>query len=881
MNELLKSVDLYPVEFEKTSLIRPYALLLLYMYSEDYIALVKLSTEKPPESYCGHIVVAYKDFRGRLHNYRHFDVPHGLSHTELADVENGISFYALTCTMPNDHPLFYCVSEIVDLRKKCSDSDLSKLNRLLFDVYEELNKYTKEHIKENIKDTLKDVLSRSSVCHQNENDDEIVKLIQFFLGASKGCVVHPYASAKRYLYGFPEDVFYSVAYNKREDALAFQLFYTLIGVNAKCESGNIPLELADFTADYLIYDETCDFYSEQPVWDCLRSTVANNARGVFLVHARTLLNFKSKCAGASYILSEKISHIVFLPFGTALLVVNSNKKSKGNVTLVDATCSETDFNVNRILMDIKNKRYCYDLNVNEFETSDFHFSLDAILGPRKRAIVAMEKNSIRFDEIVEEIFLMPFNVKNKRERVSTMSIREGYHPLKPYYCRKKQNFVWISENEALKRYKNKALFVLQGERKIIPVVFVYNDEDLIELYVSRPARLYKVDEEKVDIAYLVNEMNKEYYQTQLFPARGGSFPIHCNRKDLHNSYIILPDTHDSRTPAIRQSIYLNEAKQKYIRKLIKEYGLNINGDYENVRLQPRTLLNDNKYEIIECLGSGGFGITYKACRLIDEEGNPCKQIVALKEFFYSGIQGRGDDNKVVAPVGDIAEEISLVRRKFMTEARKIKELDSDKIIKVFDVFDENNTCYYTMEYIQGCNLDEYVNKKGFLAEQEAILIIRQVGEALKKMHEKQMAHFDVKPKNIMIGDDGRVILIDFGAAHKYMNNNTTFLDFSSPGFTAPEAINKDRFYPTYDIYSLGATLLFMLTGNSQAEDGSEIHGGESPEKQSFSELFNQNASLQTRECVLQATSFQPGLRPQSVDKFLAMLPLVNEMNGAM
>lgn len=872
MKEILKNVDLYPVKFEKTALIRPYALLLLYLYCEDYITLIKSDTKKPIESDCGHMVIAYNDLKGRLHNYRRFDVPHGLSHTELADVENGISFYLLTCTMPNDHPLFYCVSEIIDFRKDCSDSDLSKLNSLLFDVYEELNKYTKEHIKENIKDTLKDVLSRNNVCRQNENDDEIVKLLQFFLGASKGCVVHPYASAERYLYGFPEEVFYSVAYNKREDALAFQLFYTLTGVNAKCESGNIPLELADFTADYLIYDETCDYYLEPPSWDCLRSTVANNARGVFLVHLRTLLGFKSKCIGASYILSEKISHIVFLPFSTALLVVNSNKKSKGKVILVDATCHETDFNANRVLTDIKNKRYCYDLDINEFESSDFRFSLDAILGSRKRAVVAMEKNSVIFDEIVEEIFLMPFNVNDTSEKISTKSIREGYHPLKPYYCRKKQNFVWISEDEALKKYKNKALLVLPGVRKIIPVVFVYNDEDLTGLFM-RLARLYKIDEKKVDIAYLVNEMNKEYYQTQLFPARGDSLPhILFNRKDLHSSYIILPDTHDTRTPAIRQSIYLNEAKQEYIRKLIKEYGLNINGDYENVRLQPGTLLNDNKYEIIECLGSGGFGITYKACRLIDEEGNPCKQTVALKEFFYSGIQGRADDNKVVAPVGDIAEEISLVRRKFMTEAMKIKELDSENIIKVFDVFDENNTCYYTMEYIQGCNLDEYVNKKGLLDEQEAILIIRQVGKALKLLHQKQMAHFDVKPKNIMIGDDGRVILIDFGAAHKYMNNDTAFVDFSSPGFTAPEAINKNRFYPTYDIYSLGVTLLFMLTEHFQADDGSVICSGEYPQELGLGELFNKNVSSQTKECILRATSLHPGLRPQSIDEFLAMLP---------
>lgn len=106
-------------------------------------------------------------------------------------------------------------------------------------------------------------------------------------------------------------------------------------------------------------------------------------------------------------------------------------------------------------------------------------------------------------------------------------------------------------------------------------------------------------------------------------------------------------------------------------------------------------------------------------------------------------------------------------RNFMTEAMKIKELHSENIIKVFDVFDENNTCYYTMEYIDGNSLHDNVkNKKSKrLSEDEAIKIIRKVANALSEMHNKDIYHLDVKPENIMIAKDGRVVLIDFGAAH--------------------------------------------------------------------------------------------------------------------
>lgn len=200
----------------------------------------------------------------------------------------------------------------------------------------------------------------------------------------------------------------------------------------------------------------------------------------------------------------------------------------------------------------------------------------------------------------------------------------------------------------------------------------------------------------------------------------------------------------------------------------------------------------------------------------------------------------------------------------MTEARKIKELDSDKIIKVFDVFDENNTCYYTMEYIDGCNLHEYVKNKIRLKEEEAIRIIRSVGESLKIMHDRNTNHFDVKPKNIMMSNDGRIVLIDFGAAHHCNNDyeNNTYLAYRSIGYSAPYIPQDKGYYlfsPTYDIYSLGATLYFMLTGLEPIDYTDD----------SCPPFLKNTKSW---GCIKMSLSRNRDECPKSVDEFLAMLP---------
>ena len=175
-----------------------------------------------------------------------------------------------------------------------------------------------------------------------------------------------------------------------------------------------------------------------------------------------------------------------------------------------------------------------------------------------------------------------------------------------------------------------------------------------------------------------------------------------------------------------------------------------------------------------------------------------------------------------------------------------------------------------MEYIDGCNLEEYVKNNAPLSEKEAIRITRAVANALKKMHEANLLHLDVKPANIMIAKNGRVILIDFGAAHKFKTNtsNTKAVNFKSNGFSPRENVNYAD--ETYDIYMLGMTLYFMLSrviGNN--EEASRVYNKEG-KLSNLHPLPNISEGLWM--CIEKATRDGQEYRHQSIDEFLAMLP---------
>ncbi len=221
------------------------------------------------------------------------------------------------------------------------------------------------------------------------------------------------------------------------------------------------------------------------------------------------------------------------------------------------------------------------------------------------------------------------------------------------------------------------------------------------------------------------------------------------------------------------------------------------------------------YRIEKVLGQGGFGITYLATDI------NLQRKVAIKEFFPKDFCDRDDTTShVTLGTKNTAEFVTRLKEKFLKEARNIAKFDHPNIIRIFAAFEENNTAYYVMEYIEGESLYEKVKRGGPITAGQAVGYIEKVGLALDYVHARRINHLDVKPANIMIRrSDDMPLLIDFGLSKQYdtegHQTSTTPIGISH-GF-APLEQYKDggvsEFSPQTDIYSLAASLYYILTGD--------------------------------------------------------------------
>ena len=181
-------------------------------------------------------------------------------------------------------------------------------------------------------------------------------------------------------------------------------------------------------------------------------------------------------------------------------------------------------------------------------------------------------------------------------------------------------------------------------------------------------------------------------------------------------------------------------------------------------LQQSSTLQGGKYIIKKVLGQGGFGITYLA-----EQKNLDRQ-VAVKEFFFRDYCDRGSDENTMTMGNSVVLSplVSRFKEKFIKESRIISHLDHPNIVKILDVFEENNTAYYVMEYIPGVTLADIVSSRGPLTEKIAVGFILEVAKALEYIHSQHINHLDVKPANIMVRqNDNHVFLLDFGTSKQY------------------------------------------------------------------------------------------------------------------
>ena len=174
-------------------------------------------------------------------------------------------------------------------------------------------------------------------------------------------------------------------------------------------------------------------------------------------------------------------------------------------------------------------------------------------------------------------------------------------------------------------------------------------------------------------------------------------------------------------------------------------------------------LQSGKYEIIKVLGQGGFGITYLVRHTL------LNKTYALKEFFPKDYCNRDSDTSqlTVATTSNI-DLVDRLRGRFITEARNITKLKHPGIIQIHDVFEENGTAYYVMDFIEGESLEDIVKRYGALNEQTAVSYITAIADALEYIHRNRMSHYDVKPANIMVSKhDGQPVLIDFGLSKQF------------------------------------------------------------------------------------------------------------------
>ena len=286
------------------------------------------------------------------------------------------------------------------------------------------------------------------------------------------------------------------------------------------------------------------------------------------------------------------------------------------------------------------------------------------------------------------------------------------------------------------------------------------------------------------------------------------------------------------------------------------------------RLQPNTTLQGGKYKIIKVIGQGGFGITYLAENIM-LDGK-----VAIKEFFFKEYCDRDEyTNCVIIPSIGNREIVERFRQKFIKEARTIFRLNHPNIICIHDIFEENGTAYYVMDYIEGESLGDMVKRHGTIPEVEAVDYIKEVGKALSYIHSKMMTHLDIKPSNIMKRkEDGKILVIDFGVAKQYdvvtEKGTTTTPVGISAGYSPSEQYKKNGvgdFSPQSDVYALAATLYKLLTGITPPEAMEVIDDG-----LPVRELQAKGISLQVVKAIVNAMQTR-NMRTQSVGAFIADL----------
>jgi serine/threonine protein kinase len=278
-----------------------------------------------------------------------------------------------------------------------------------------------------------------------------------------------------------------------------------------------------------------------------------------------------------------------------------------------------------------------------------------------------------------------------------------------------------------------------------------------------------------------------------------------------------------------------------------------------IYLPPNTQLL-GQYTLLEVLGQGGFGITYRA-----QKG---KRDVAIKEFFPDGSMRIA--GAVQAPNGMGSDEFETLQQKFLEEHSVLKRFmqgsNHPNIVDVFETFAANGTSYLVMELLRGETLESHIVKQGQVKAKQMRHIAKQLCAALTTIHQAGLLHRDIKPANVFLEQGGRTVLIDFGSARGFQSGKTQrHTRMISAGYAPLEQYSSQaRVDASTDVYGLAATLYHAITGNIPPSATDRMNGA------SLAPLSSRLGSG-LRQAIEQGLSLQMADRPRNAQAFAALI----------